>query len=441
MTAQVSEEQFEKYYASEQYNWVASAPVRIPWYRCTMRCTVIEEQALSELDYFFCQAILSGIDTEEDLAFVFSLDRRIVQGELEALEADGMVRREDGAACLTEAGMTGYQKRSKSWKHTEYRTVFMNGVSGRWAAAPPGADVPPQESAETAILTLPPLCIPQAEDAERQFERLCGVEGTLLAAAYEGFSAMEYCAETLLVYQQEEEIKIAFWHEEAGWDIEVGAALTRQYERRALLGLLDIERLVRDKERHIVEHSSCIRQSAPPDVQYQYCRNREIRELFKNSFQTAEQSVFIVSPWIDQGGYVVTEDLLSNMESALRRGIRLSIGYGYLSPEKHRSLCERMEQSAGRQEFTDKNWQTEQMARSLRRRFASYPQFEIFHIGTHEKILIIDDRDCFVGSFNLLSYDGGEKDGFSGFQFRFEGGVRFTSPEFARQVKDTIIRR
>lgn len=68
------------------------------------------------------------------------------------------------------------------------------------------------------------------------------------------------------------------------------------------------------------------------------------------------------------------------------------------------------------------------------KRFARYENFSMTYIGTHEKVLCIDERYTLVGSYNLLSYDGGEKEMFQGYHFRFEGGVMIDDAEFAKHV-------
>lgn len=82
----------------------------------------------------------------------------------------------------------------------------------------------------------------------------------------------------------------------------------------------------------------------------------------------------------------------------------------------------------------DKDWQTALMAEKLKKRFARYENFSMTYIGTHEKVLCIDERYTLVGSYNLLSYDGGEKEMFQGYHFRFEGGVMIDDAEFAKHV-------
>ena len=79
------------------------------------------------------------------------------------------------------------------------------------------------------------------------------------------------------------------------------------------------------------------------------------------------------------------------------------------------------------------------MAQKLKKRFGKYENFKVFYVGTHEKILSYDERYTLVGSYNLLSYDGGESEGYKGFHFRYEGGVMIDDSEFARYVQAEIM--
>lgn len=104
------------------------------------------------------------------------------------------------------------------------------------------------------------------------------------------------------------------------------------------------------------------------------------------------------------------------------------------------SMKKQYRNNADSKEFVkNKDWNTELAAEKLRKRFGKYSNFSISYIGTHEKILCIDDKYTLVGSYNLLSYDGGEKDKYKGKRFRFEGGVLIEDVELARYIKELIV--
>ncbi len=436
------EDKIENRYAPEGYRWAASVPIRVPWYQYTVKCTVVQERVLSELDHIVCKCVQEQINTVLDIAFVLSLDPMIVQGELNMLESDGMLRKCGDMYQLTENGIDSYTRHSKSQKSIEEYPLYMNGLTGKWSVAPPS---PPDEKLGKTLSMQPLLAAEQAGKEEQ--ERLCAslsdtYGGYFLSMAFQDVGSMLYQEEKMLVYQKEGErnVKIAFLDEaQDDWDIDLGAALTSRYERRELLELLKVEKFVQNQKQNMIEASQFSSAYAARTQEFKYCRNRQIRELLKSSFSTAESSVFIVSPWIDHNNYVVTEQFLSDMESALKRGIKISIGYGYLPHEQRERLIKRMQacDKKARLENTDRNWQTERMAGILYKRFRSLP-FEIFYVGTHEKLLIVDDRYCYVGSFNLLSYDGGEQFEFADFRSRYEGGLMVDSAEIASQIKSTV---
>ncbi len=436
------EDKLENRYAEEGFRWAASVPIRIPWYRYTVKCTVVQERVLSELDHIVCKCVGEQINTVPDIAFVLSLDPIIVQGELNMLESDGMIQNCDNVYQMTGNGRDSYARHSRVQKSIEEYPIFMNGLTGRWSVAPPSA---PDETLGKTLSIQPLLAAGQAGTAEQ--EKLCAslsdaYGGYILSMAFLDVDSVLYQEEKMLVYQKEGErnVKIAFLDEvQDDWDIDLGAALTSRYERRELLELLRVEEFVQKQKEKLIGESQFSGAYAARTREFKYCRNRQIRELLKNSFSAAESSVFIVSPWIDHNNYVVTEQFLSDMESALKRGIKISIGYGYLPHGQRERLIKRMRacDKKTQLESTDRNWQTERMACVLSKRFRSLP-FEIFYVGTHEKLLIVDDRYCYVGSFNLLSYDGGEQYDFADFRSRYEGGLMVDSAEIAGQIKSTV---
>ena len=84
----------------------------------------------------------------------------------------------------------------------------------------------------------------------------------------------------------------------------------------------------------------------------------------------------------------------------------------------------------------DKEIQSWQMAQNLKSRLGKYNNFRVFYVreGTHEKIFCFDEENILIGSCNLLSYDGGQQENYSGFKFRYEGGVLIKDKEFASKV-------
>ena len=150
-----------------------------------------------------------------------------------------------------------------------------------------------------------------------------------------------------------------------------------------------------------------------------YLRNKEIRDLFFDELKSAQSHIFIISPWITD--FVVDDNLLGLFEEALQRNVKIDISFGYVSIEKMKNKLLNPNLDLTR----DKVLQSWEMAEMLCDKFYMYNNFNIYYIkeGTHEKIQCYDGEKVLVGSYNLLSYDGGAGVGFQGFNFRCEGGL------------------
>jgi hypothetical protein len=119
-------------------------------------------------------------------------------------------------------------------------------------------------------------------------------------------------------------------------------------------------------------------------------RNEEVRRILLNSLSKANREVDIISPWVSR--YALDEDLVSRMESALKRNVRIRIIYGISG--KSESEQERLSRS-------------QETVSAICRRFEKYGDlFAVELDNTHEKLLLCDDSFMLVGSYNLLSFNG-----------------------------------
>jgi len=130
--------------------------------------------------------------------------------------------------------------------------------------------------------------------------------------------------------------------------------------------------------------------------------------------------------------------LKERFERALKKGIAIKIFYGYTSKDELNSLMRDygpMDKN-NVDNINDRNVETEIIARKLRKKFEKYTCFEINHVdeGSHEKCLVYDEKYTLVGSLNLLSYDGGERQNYKGKNFRRESAVLIEDEDFAWDV-------
>jgi hypothetical protein len=125
----------------------------------------------------------------------------------------------------------------------------------------------------------------------------------------------------------------------------------------------------------------------------------------------AKERILIVSPWIK--GNVVNEGFINLVRSALRRGVKVTVAYGYEEAlSDNRNSISRLCQLA-----------KENGLDFLR------------HQNTHAKVLLVDH--CYVtSSFNWLSFQGSEDR-----TYRMEEGTKFMSKEFADDSYREMIRK
>tara|TARA_R110002072_G_scaffold303078_1_gene492924 strand:- start:2045 stop:4420 length:2376 start_codon:yes stop_codon:yes gene_type:complete len=112
-------------------------------------------------------------------------------------------------------------------------------------------------------------------------------------------------------------------------------------------------------------------------------------DVFDEALQTATSRLVIVSAFISTA--VIDRKFVAALTAALERGVRVWIQYGMggKDPQEER-----------------REWK--EAERSLKDLYKQYPDQVLIDPrgGTHEKILICDDRFVAVGSFNWLSYPG-----------------------------------
>ncbi|WP_407380261.1 phospholipase D-like domain-containing protein [Helicobacter sp.] len=116
------------------------------------------------------------------------------------------------------------------------------------------------------------------------------------------------------------------------------------------------------------------------------------KEYLLYALKKAKQAVYIHSPWVRHN---VVKEYEKHIESALQKGIKVSIKYGL----KPRNKNDKLPIDTKSKMLFDK-WDK------------SYPNFKATTDNNHSKILICDDEFMIIGSFNWLSFGGlADKDG------------------------------
>jgi hypothetical protein len=163
---------------------------------------------------------------------------------------------------------------------------------------------------------------------------------------------------------------------------------------------------LRDAQRRIAHLQEKV-ESAPKVC---FIETKDHPELLRRAFKEGMETIVVFSPWIKSR---VINQLLPDIESALRRGCEIWIGYG-MPPDK--SHDDNSDAAA-----------LESLKSLYRFGKLFLVDFSLFH-GTHAKELACDDKFYVATSFNWLSYSG--KGG------RRETGLLVTGRSFVRDRLD-----
>jgi hypothetical protein len=134
---------------------------------------------------------------------------------------------------------------------------------------------------------------------------------------------------------------------------------------------------------------------APETMQTLLCH--EHTGYLKKALLSAKQRLVIVSPWIRDS--VIDWGFVSSLESLLRNGVEVHIGYGIEKADgpKRNPANEKVDITPGAE-------------RDLRNLADRFKNFHFVYVGnTHRKSLVCDDEFAIVTSFNWLSYKGDSK--------------------------------
>ena len=126
-----------------------------------------------------------------------------------------------------------------------------------------------------------------------------------------------------------------------------------------------------------------------------HLQNEEIKKMFLQTFLIAEKEIDIISPWMN--GSVVNKALISLMENALNRGVKIKIIYGLDSDDNEYNLS--------------RSARSDQTASLLVKKFSNYKDlFVIRRMNIHYKLVLCDEKYKLEGSYNYLSFSGDYED-------------------------------
>lgn len=151
------------------------------------------------------------------------------------------------------------------------------------------------------------------------------------------------------------------------------------------------EQYRKEAEQFLAEQEESLKKAQSPHL-VRPIKNEEIRLLLENTFQTtAQKEICIISPW------VTNPDIEALMETALERGVTIKLLYGMYDKGMHAASFNTEKRYLFSQANVDK----------LKQRFSRFGnRFRVKETNTHAKLLIADEMYYYIGSYNLLSFQG-----------------------------------
>lgn len=117
---------------------------------------------------------------------------------------------------------------------------------------------------------------------------------------------------------------------------------------------------------------------------------QEHRTWLINSVKSSKFRICILSGWATS--YVIDNDFKLLIKEALKRGVKVYLGFGYQSSEK--KINTKYEDKAAK--FL---WELREWCQNIQ----GNGEIEVFEFANHAKVLIKDDEYVVIGSFNWLS--------------------------------------
>ena len=144
-------------------------------------------------------------------------------------------------------------------------------------------------------------------------------------------------------------------------------------------------------------------------------------EYLQIALTQAEKRVLIFSPWISRA--VVNDNFIRQLESTLRRGVLVTIAWGFgINENNPYKETEQRKNSKSALEGLIK----------LKQRYPNF-SFILFNDDSHQKILIADD--FFINtSFNWLSFKGDKR-----LKIRLESGLLVTDTKFVESSYEEFV--
>jgi hypothetical protein len=414
------------------FELIAYADVGLPYWRVLTRCELLARKQISPIDEFVLRAVKIGLDRREEISVMLGLDDVILDGTVGAMLAEDWVELVGAEqVTLTDKGATAEHAAVQERSEERMITFEFDGLLRR----PSLLDLPlePNQLAALGAREIPPFPVARPDEFElrehrgelerliRSFGKRHDREVDLLAIKEVVRRERVFREATALLFRalQGNELRVGFVLED-----ELSDEHEHAFAQARLLDRIGLARGVRSRTRHPALLGEAARALYDADAEHSIREQirqrrqalevdrepnselsdalREARErlgklfvrtlecyehppLLDLALRSAKKDLLLISPRIT--GAVIDEDLAGEMRRALRRGVRIRLGYGI-----------NRDTQAGLDEAAHER---------LRRLAADYPKLEVAHLGSLKlNALVRDERLAAITNFPLLAHRG-----------------------------------
>ena len=427
----------EESVARSGFTLVHFRPAAAPVYVLTARVLTLERKPINPIEEGCLRALEAGLESGQEIGAFLGLQEMVLNSVLASLNAQELINYQGSTTgpafvSLTSKGQQALLDSQLVVPQERIVKLVFDPILKQVVFHQLGALWRPKEVRTEGRFEIP-LCgvrrpeiedIP-LEDIDRALDRLPrsrDESSELLALRRIERREMQFVPCTILYFRANtgKEVQVAFLFEQGlsqpfenafrdlGGPDEVGAAhLSEKKDEVVLEGVGSIELPVRTGVISADRHGPVETPQGDPTLRVIRCHEHPL--LLKEALRSSNDRLLIISPWIRS--QVVDIPFLKALETLLRNGVRVYIGYG-ISEGHGKPIIDK----AAKEGLDD-----------LQRRFKN---FTFALIGnTHRKALVCDAKFAIHTSFNWLSFRGDPK-----MQPRDESGILVSKFDYVEKM-------
>lgn len=397
----------------ESFYWYDTKEVFYPMYKSKICYTFAKEMPIHPIILNILELIkeiqkLKNIDSKQMLQDITQLDTEILSSILAGLQIKGYIKDNINFLDLSEKGKEILKEKNEQKIEQSFAYVISDGIFGEIKEPnketqslfletgkninEQSIELKPQGDKRLRTQSLSSYFNEEQTLTLRQLlrEKLQGLdEGYEVKDIEEVQDCKKYFQKFICLFfiNKEKSEKILALNER----LEIDEEATRLFDR-----LIDTSKFEARQNEALKENKQEFENATPEHISQQKeidleagktIQTKEHKKYFLYILGSAKKAVYIQSPWVR---YEILEVYKNDLESALKRGVKIYIKYGIKPRNKF-----------------DKAGIDEKSKELFKQYKQTYPQyFFVKNDNSHEKILICDEDFMLIGSFNWLSFLG-----------------------------------